>query len=93
MCDHVNEPGGREAAMTVIERDESGRPTVWCDPCIAPIVSALNAGGIHTIASCCGHGRNDSTIGLTDGRWLVIAAEPPIAYEHRATTTEQKGNV
>lgn len=27
-----------------------------CDPCIADLVAALNAGGLRTVASCCGHG-------------------------------------
>lgn len=56
----------REAAMVVL------KPGVWCDPCIAPLVAALNAWGIETIASCCGHGRNDGSILLADGRTLTI---------------------
>ena len=43
------------------------------DLCIAPIVRALNEGGVATVASCCGHGRMDGTIVLADGRELVIA--------------------
>jgi hypothetical protein len=69
--------------MTVLARDESGKPTIWCDPCIAPMVSALNSAGVTTIASCCGHGKNDPSIALEDGRWLVVTNEPPVAYEHR----------
>lgn len=42
------------------------------DRCIAPIVAALNAGGIATRSSCCGHGRGPGTIALQDGRSLVI---------------------
>jgi len=68
MCDHPN----REAAMVVIERDEDGRPTIWCDPCIAPLVRALNEGGLPTVASCCGHGKLPSRIALADGREVVI---------------------
>lgn len=68
MCDHDN----REAAMTVVERDDRGVPTVWCDPCLAPLVKALNDGGIRTVASCCGHGRMDGTVALADGRELLI---------------------
>lgn len=29
---------------------------VEVDSCIAPIVAALNDGGIPTVGSCCGHG-------------------------------------
>lgn len=44
----------------------------YIDPCIASIVAALNAAGIETVASCCGHGRNPGSIILLDGRELVI---------------------
>lgn len=71
MCDHPN----REQAMAVIERDTSGTPSVWCDPCIAPLVSALIAAGIRTIASCCGHGNQPGIISLADGRELVICRD------------------
>lgn len=69
MCDHGTAPGGREAAMTVLD------PTTWCDPCIAQIVQALNDGGIRTVASCCGHGAVNGNIALADGRELIIAAD------------------
>lgn len=42
------------------------------DRCIAPIVKALNAGGIQTIASCCGHGKTAGEIVLADGRKLLV---------------------
>lgn len=47
-------------------------PTVWCDPCIAPLIRALNDGGLSTVASCCGHGRTHGSVCLADGRELVI---------------------
>jgi hypothetical protein len=68
MCDHPN----REEAMTVLQRDPDGVPTVWCDPCVAPIVDALNAAGHPTIASCCGHGRRPGRIDLADGTALLV---------------------
>lgn len=68
MCDHPN----REQAMAVLERDDDGAPTVWCDPCIAPLVQALNDGGLPTVASCCGHGRRPANVALADGRELVV---------------------
>ena len=43
------------------------------DLCIAPIVAALNRSGIHTEASCCGHGRMPGRISLRDGRELIVA--------------------
>ena len=79
MCEHQNDPGGREAAMTVI------RPGVHCDPCLAPIVKALdesdlptvpsrhNPDGIRTVASCCGHGKQPASVNLADGREVFVA--------------------
>lgn len=45
------------------------------DFCIADIVAALNAGGVTTVASCCGHGEKDGVISLEDGRELVVRSE------------------
>lgn len=65
-------PESREAAMVTIERDASGRPTVWCDPEIATVVSALVAAGLRTTWSCSGHGFRPGVIGLADGRSLMV---------------------
>ena len=46
--------------------------TRYIDFCIADIVSALNAANIETIASCCGHGEQNSSILLADGREIII---------------------
>lgn len=42
------------------------------DQCISHIVAALNAGGVTTVASCCGHGNRPGTIALDDGRSIAI---------------------
>lgn len=42
------------------------------DSCIAPIVKALQDGGIDMLSSCCGHGNGDGEISLADGRTLII---------------------
>lgn len=68
MCDHSN----REEAMVVIAVSAEGKPTVWCDPCLAELVCALNAAGIRTVASCCGHGYRPGVICLADGRELIV---------------------
>lgn len=44
------------------------------DTCIAPIVDALNAAGIYTANSCCGHGKAPGRIALHDGRELFIVS-------------------
>ena len=45
------------------------------DRCIADIVQALNAAGIYTANSCCGHGKTDGSIILHDGRKLIVRIE------------------
>lgn len=42
------------------------------DKCIAPLVRALQEGGIDMRGSCCGHGKMDGDIHLQDGRILII---------------------
>lgn len=44
----------------------------WCDPCIEPLVRALNAAGLRTIASCCGHGTHPTSVVLDDDRFVVV---------------------
>ena len=46
------------------------------DHCIHQIVAALNAGGVNTVASCCGHKTSKGIISLEDGRALIITKEP-----------------
>lgn len=63
----------RESQMVVVRRDQSGTPTVWCDPEIVDLVRALNDAGLRTVASCSGHGERPGNIALADGRELFIA--------------------
>ena len=42
------------------------------DECIRPLVKALNDAGMTTIASCCGHGYQPTSIVLADGREIII---------------------
>lgn len=56
---------------TASERWEHGRKR-GIDGCIAPLVAALNAGGVATVASCCGHGDRPGNVALADGRELLI---------------------
>jgi hypothetical protein len=65
----------REGQMVVVERDDSGKPTVWCDPEVAPLVAALNGAGFRTVASCSGHGKRPASIVLSDGREIIIAKD------------------
>lgn len=46
----------------------------FVDACIAPLVQALNDGGLPTIASCCGHGHRPGRVSLRDGRDVLVCA-------------------
>ena len=45
------------------------KPIDWC---IADLVRSLNAHGVRTRSSCCGHGRGPGEVTLEDGYVLVI---------------------
>lgn len=49
---------------------------VTVDACVAPLVQALNNAGFKTRWSCCGHQHRPGTIGLDDGRQLIIGQPP-----------------
>ena len=67
-------PGGNMTIRDQVCMPINGR--VQCiDGCIHQIVAALNAGGVETVASCCGHGKQDGRIDLSDGRVLIIKAK------------------
>lgn len=53
------------------------------DECIAPIVEALQRGGIDMRGSCCGHRKDPGDIHLQDGRVLVIVNGHDY-YRHRS---------
>jgi hypothetical protein len=42
------------------------------DACIAPLVRALQKGGVDMRGSCCGHGAAPGQIALADGRLLLV---------------------
>src|SRR3990172_5444516 len=45
------------------------------DSCIAPIIRALNDGGVMTVACCCGHEKRPGSVVLADGREFIIAPD------------------
>ena len=45
------------------------------DGCVQQIVEALNAAGLETVASCCGHGKRPGNIALRDGREIIICPD------------------
>lgn len=60
------------------------------DSCIAPIVKALQEGGIDMLGSCCGHGKTTGWIDLADGRRLEI--HQPDHDPHRERTELQQSH-
>lgn len=70
-CDHCDSCGGEKTYRNQAILPIGGK-TVCVDWCIHHIVAALNASNLRTIASCCGHGEQDGSIVLEDGRELVI---------------------
>lgn len=55
--------------------ERQNRDGIWCDPCLEPLVRALNEGGMPTVASCCGHEQRPGSVIMADGRWVFIASE------------------
>jgi len=70
-CDHCDGPGGVKTYANQVCMPINGK--VQCiDWCIHQIVAALNAGGVGTIASCCGHMKQEGRIDLADGRLVIV---------------------
>ena len=78
-CPYCDGPGSRKTFRNQVRMPCRGR-VVSIDYCIHPIVAALNAGNIRTVASCCGHGAQDGSIALEDGRELVISEHDTRSY-------------
>lgn len=70
-CQHCDGPGGQKTYAHQACLPLNGR-VVCIDWCIHQIVAALNAGGVETVGSCCGHGQLPGRIDLKDGRVLRI---------------------
>lgn len=70
-CQHCDGPGGVKTYANQACMPINGR-VVCVDWCIHQIVAALNAGGLRTVASCCGHRKTPGRIDLEDGRVLKI---------------------
>ena len=75
-CDKCDSPGGQKTYENQACLPLGGK-LVCIDWCIHRIVAALNAAGLETAASCCGHGRIDGRIDLKDGNVLFIVRSEP----------------
>ncbi len=64
-------PGSLQTFNDQVPMPINGR--VQCiDKCISQIVASLNAGGVQTVASCCGHNKTPGSILLYDGRCIGV---------------------
>jgi hypothetical protein len=70
-CDRCDGFGSKKTYENQVGMPINGRVRD-IDWCIHGLVAALNAGGVETVACCCGHGKIDGRIDLTDGRILTI---------------------
>lgn len=75
-CPRCDVPGGPKTYENQVSMPINGR-VQSIDWCIHRIVAALNAGGVRTKASCCGHGTMNGNILLEDGRVLIILPNTP----------------
>jgi len=60
------------------------------DRCLAPIVAALNAGGVPTASSCCGYGQAEGCIWLEDGRTLILGRWDPAEKAQQGVRNHQE---
>ena len=80
-CEHCSVVDGKPKFKRTEFVAVPGDWEVSIDYCIHRIVAALNAGGVPTRVSCCGHGVRYGHIGLMDGRLLVIHPDMPRSME------------
>lgn len=71
-CDRCDGCGNKKTYENQVCMPLNGR-VVCIDWCIHQIVAALNAGGVETVACCCGHNTTQGRIDLADGRILFIS--------------------
>ncbi len=74
-CDYCDSPGGFKTIKNAVSMPIRGR-VCSIDYCIHKLVAALNAGGITTVMSCCGHNKLNGIISLDNGQTLVIVQTP-----------------
>lgn len=84
---HQPLPWGEEPSVSLTHNGK----TFAVDASIAPIVEALNAGGVPTVASCSGHGKTVGVVSLKDGRELLIAVDFEAARAMERTLSDIHG--
>ena len=79
MCGKMGQVADKETRSPIPIRGK----VILIDSCIADIVASLVAGGLFTVASCCGHKKLLGNIILDDGRVLEIYPNQKVWEEHR----------
>ena len=88
MCEH-----GTTRVISIWNSKLKTVREVGVDSCIAEFVMMLNRNGMETIASCCGHGNQPTSIILRDDTWILFLSReqaeiinsqyPPIMGEEK----------
>ena len=63
---------GTTTTILLAKPDKKGHLIAGVDSCIAPLVQLLNNIGKETVASCCGHGKQPSSIIFRDNTEIRI---------------------
>jgi hypothetical protein len=88
-CEHCDTFGGEKTYANQACLPINGR-VICVDWCIHQIVAALNAAGVETVASCCGHGKMDGRIDLKDGRVLNVRSQATDSSQNRALRADER---
>lgn len=78
MCKHGDKV---EMELPVVGTIRQGIAEI--DKCIAPIIKALNDGGVITKGSCCGHSEVMGYIRLNNGKYLGVFPNRETLMKHR----------
>ena len=91
MCKHGTDRFVDQALLPGVDYIDKTK-MVHIDECIADLVLALNKGGVHTVACCCGHEHPPGEIILADGRCLLIVEPDQTIMSIKMLPTEEIGN-
>lgn len=79
-----------EMELPIVGEIRQGKADI--DKCIAPIIKALNDGGIITKGCCCGHKEVMGYIHLANGKYLGVFPNRRTFLKHRHERFEKVDN-
>ena len=80
---------GNTVEMELPVVGEIRQGTAAIDKCIAPVIRALNDGGVITRGCCCGHGKVMGYIHLANGKYLGVFPNRKSLLKHRHEKLEK----